>query len=211
MTKASNERRFVDEANPHQWLMVADNLHVQAIATWNRFRGGKTSHVDASGHLVGEWDEANRTVFLLSGFAIENALKAYLVFENPSWISNGRLSRELRSHQLVKLSRLSALVPTSPIFVEVLERFEAGLESWARYPCALTADESEPEAVLNADDWHRYTRLMQSYGRRLCELLSANIWKGPHGFAGRWTFQGEYLGAKVSCLSAIASGENASL
>ncbi|MGH0328232.1 hypothetical protein [Sinorhizobium meliloti] len=197
MTETSKERIFVDQANPQRWLLVADNLHVQATEGWNRFGGGRIAMVDGQARLVGEWDDVNRTVFLLCGFALENVLKAYLVFENPNWISNGKLARELRSHHLGQLAQRSALVPSSAGSPEILERFEAGLESWARYPCGLSVFDTEPEGVLSANDWHAYAALMRLYGQRLCELLSEKLWKGPHGFEGRWTFDGEFLGAAV--------------
>jgi len=34
---------------------------------------------------------------------------------------------------------------------------------------------------------------MKAYGAKLKMLLS-DLWQGPHGFKGRWTFEGDFLG-----------------
>ena len=114
------------------------------------------------------WDGTNRVMFLLGGFALENAIKSFLVYENPHWISNGRLSRELRSHSLSKLQKLSRLIPYKRRYLNVLTEFEAGLESWARYPCGLSATESDPEVIMPDSVWNGYRVLMR-------------VWKSPYG------------------------------
>lgn len=193
----TTERRFVEEATPHQWLMVADNLHEQAVRTRAAFGAAAQVELNSGGLCVGRWDAANRAAFLLAGFALENALKAFLIYEHPAWISNGTLSRQLRSHSLVDLQRASSLVPFKYRLHWVLRAFEAGLESWARYPCALDDKNRTTEAVLTSTIWEGYTTLMHSYGRKLCKLLSSGLWRGPHGFEARWIFDGTYLGAEV--------------
>jgi hypothetical protein len=129
---------------------------------------------------------------LLGGFALENAIKAFLVYEYPEWISNGKLSKCLRSHSLTALQGQSALVPYKRRYLWVLRQFEDGLESWARYPCALSADASTMEGKLSAKLWDDYLRVMDAYGVRLKKLLS-KPWRGPNGFSGRWTFDGDFL------------------
>jgi hypothetical protein len=190
MTAASDpHREFVDRAHPHEWLRVADDLHCQAVAI-KRMRRGRTMKQDGDGKLLGQWDIGNRVVFLLAGFALENAIKAFLVYENPGWISNGTLARPLRSHALTSLQAKAKRIPFKGQFRWVLTEFESGLESWARYPCALTASESEDERVLTERLWRGYLRVMKAYGRRLVDLLG-RPWPGaPHGYDGRWQFRG---------------------
>lgn len=187
-------REFADLANPHSWFLVADNLFEQAV----RLREGKPLGLlrlnNAAGRELASWPVENRSVFLLAGFALENTLKAFLVYQNPVFVSNGRLSRVLRSHKLVKLSRRVKQIPW-PIRGEVVIReFERGLDSWARYPCALSASESEWEQVLPETHWRQYKRLMQAYGKRLTVLLRRG-WVGPYGSGGKWEIRGEFLGA----------------
>ena len=70
---------------------------------------------------------------------------------------------------------------------------EGGLESWARYPCALTFERTEEADSLAPELWAGYIRVMRAYGIRLRSLLSKKYWVGPHGFSGRWTFGGDFL------------------
>ncbi|MGX5830350.1 hypothetical protein [Mesorhizobium sp. 43Arga] len=184
---------FAMNANPHSWLLAADSLHHQAIALASKEPKGLLIQRDGEGRVIGQWDESNKAVFLLGGFALENAIKAFLVYEHPHWISNGKLAKNLRSHSLTGLHAQSALIPYKTRHRGALAAFEQGLESWARYPCALSVEESEPEPAMSAAIWAGYQFLMQAYGRRLQRLLSQSLWKGPHGFHGRWTFGGEFL------------------
>ena len=134
----------------------------------------------------------NKSVFLLGGFALESTIKAFLVYENPNWISNGRLSRKLRSHSLTKLQAASSEIPYKKRLLWVLSGFEEGLESWARYPCALTVENSAEEGQMGAKLWDGYLRLMRAYGNKLGRLLCRE-WRGPHGFFGRYIFEGKYF------------------
>lgn len=183
---------FVREfANPHSWLLAADDLHEQALAQYRR-RDGKIIMIRASGEAK-SWDRVDKSIFLLGGFALENAIKAFLVYENPDWVSGGRLSHYLKSHSLTKLQSRSKSIPYKNRHIDVLRGFESGLESWARYPCALTLDRTKQADSLAPELWGGYRRVMSAYGRKLRELLSKKGWSGPHGFSGKWRFDGEFL------------------
>jgi hypothetical protein len=68
----------------------------------------------------------DKPVFLLCGFAVENAIKVFLVYENPNWVSNGRLSSRLKSHNLSGLQNQSNLIPRRKSGIRVLQEFESG-------------------------------------------------------------------------------------
>jgi hypothetical protein len=106
-TLADEKKRFVEEfANPHSWLMMADNLHEQATEIYERrSRSTIITKVNANREIVQQTRGIDKLVFLLGGFALENAIKAFLVYENPGWVSNGRLSGNLRSHSLTGLHK----------------------------------------------------------------------------------------------------------
>jgi hypothetical protein len=184
--------RFVEMANPHSWLLAADNLHQQAILLYSRQGQSVLRYTDFKSNIERTWDSTNKSVFLLGGFALENVIKSFLVYENPNWISNGKLSKRLRSHSLTMLRKQSSLIPFKNRYLGVLQQFEEGLESWARYPCSLSVATSVDEGIMGHDLWLRYLRLMRACGNRLKELLSRE-WHGPHGFYGRWTFEGDFL------------------
>jgi hypothetical protein len=188
-------KRFVEEfANPHSWLMMADNLHEQATEIYKgRSRSSIMTKVNANKEIVQQTRGIDKSVFLLGGFALENAIKAFLVYENPSWVSNGRLSGNLKSHKLTVLQKRSTLIPYKNNYTRVLEAFESGLDSRFRYPCALTIQDTKEERNLYEDQWDGYGKLMSAYGRKLVTRLNEG-WKGPHDFPGRWIVQGETLG-----------------
>jgi hypothetical protein len=192
---ADQNRRFVDDfANPHSWLMMADSLHEQATEIYEgRGRSSIITKVNANREIVKQTRVIDKSVFLLGGFALENAIKAFLVYENPAWISNGRLSRKLKSHSLTGLQKQSKLIPYKNGYTNVLEAFESGLDSWFRYPCALTVEDSKEEGHLFDHLWDGYSKVMRAYGKKLVTLLDKG-WTGPHGFYGRWEIQGPSLG-----------------
>ena len=191
---AITNEQFVQMANPHSWFLVADNLHAQAVALRNTVGQSLLTFRDIKVRFEESWDATNRSVFLISGFALENALKAFLVYENPGWISNGTLSRKLRSHSLTGLSQLSTLVPYKNRSQSILRGFEDGLESWARYPCSLSKEDAKKEQLLSEKLWKGYEWLVPAYGRKLRNLLSKE-WRGPHGFHGSYKIKGSFLGA----------------
>lgn len=185
---------FAQEADPHSWLLVADNLYEQSLFLYQQFSLAKLTKLDGRGAILGEWPRSNRATFLLAGFALENAIKAFLVYENPEWVSQGMLAKPLRSHRLAELSNMSSLIPWKKKGPAILSRFEEGLESWARYPCGLYASGTQHEQNLPDALWIGYLGLMKAYGRELMNLLQQG-WEGPHGVGGRFVFQTSYLGA----------------
>lgn len=190
-----DNRKFVEIAHPHSWMLVADNLFEQSVVLHEQLRSSETMQKDAKGAIIGAWSSSNRSTFLLAGFALENAIKAFLVYEHPEWVSNGILARPLRSHALVHLSNMSSLIPWKKRGPVILSRFEQGLESWARYPCALTASATDSEQNLPPALWSGYLGLMRAYGKAIMALLQRG-WDGPHGVGGHFEFQGCYLGAQ---------------
>lgn len=185
---------FVELACPHSWFLVADDLHGQAEELRKGFGQGHLTHHDYRSGMKVIWDNTNRSTFLLASFALENAIKAFLVYENPGWISNGKLSKFLRSHKLTDLAEKSTNIPYKTKAWGTLRAFEEGNESWARYPCALSKENSAQPSSLDEGLWEKYEWLMAAYGRRLIKLLSVH-WKGPHGFGGKYEIRGSFLGA----------------
>jgi hypothetical protein len=93
-------KRLEDEAIPHQWFLTADLLHGQAVSLYaRREQEGLLSKVDGRGEVLGQWDLTNKATFFLCAFALENAIKAFLIYEPPAWISEGRLHNELCNHR----------------------------------------------------------------------------------------------------------------
>lgn len=188
-------REFANAADPHQWLLTADSLHEQAVHLYGRRReSGVLTRRDRDDHAV-SWDNTNRATFLLCAFALENAIKAFLVYEYPEWVSDGYLHTDVCSHSLVALSEKSSLIPFRERDRWVLAAFEAGNQSWMRYPCGRRADDTEDERNMPERLWAGYIRVMKGYGARTKRLLGKG-WVGPHGAGGgHWEINGVWLGS----------------
>lgn len=208
---ADANKHFVEEfANPHSWLLTADNLHEQATAIYaGRATSSITTKLDANNTILQQTRGIDKSVFLIGGFALENAIKAFLVYENPHWVSNGRLARELRSHSLTTLQSRSKLIPYKKRHISILKAFEDGLDSWFRYPCALTIEETKEESHLYDHLWQGYSAVMRAYGRKLTMLLDEG-WQGPHSFYGRWTIKGEHFGYKTRAVATYRATQHPS-
>ena len=128
-------------------------------------------------------------MFLLGGFALENAIKAFLIYENPNFVSHGRIAREIKTHDLVKLSRLSSTIPMPKRGKAILSVFGEGIETWSRYPCGLNAHQTDHQRWFTPELWSAYCDLMRRYGRKLQSHLERG-WTGPHNTGGKWSFDG---------------------
>lgn len=200
MKYSRTNKEFADLANPHSWVLVADNLHTQAVRLRNGASQGSMSLRNPDGETLADWPVENRAIFLLSGFALENMLKAFLVYQNPAYVANGRLAKKVQTHNLVKLSEQIKDIPWPIIGKPIIQEFQRGLTSWARYPCALYADQSEWEQILTERLWCRYKALMHAYGARMMKLLERG-WSGPHGSGGAWSFEGDFLSSNTLCIA----------
>lgn len=125
-------KAFANAADPHQWLLAADSLHEQAVALYRKRKEGGVLIRRDSKELAVSWDNTNRATFLLCAFALENAIKSFLVYEYPEWVSDGYLHTEICSHKLVSLSARSNHIPYRERDRWVLSAFEDGNESWMR-------------------------------------------------------------------------------
>jgi hypothetical protein len=187
-------KNFEDAANPHQWFLSADRLHAQAVELHNRRGRGILTERRVGVPSISR-DETNTVTFLLCALALENAIKAFLIYEHPNWVRVGYLHHEICNHKLVALSKKSTLIPYKKRDEWALTAFEEGNESWMRYPCSRRAGDLQIEPELHDKLWHAYVRMMRCYGSKLMRLLR-NGWKGPHAFVGDRRFRGNFLGAQ---------------
>lgn len=187
----AQRQAFAAAADPHQWMLSAADLHEQAIAL-NQQRGLSSVTLRRPGLAPVKWDGANRATFLLAALALESAIKAFLVYEHPEWISGGRLHDDLCTHKLTRLAARSSLIPYRDRDQAVLAAFEDGNESWMRYPCGRHAGDIAPQRPLEDRLWRQYRRLMRGYGGKL-ERLLAKGWVNPSGHACTWSLGWKYL------------------
>lgn len=170
--------KFAERALPLNWLEVAKLLHENAKLLHNNDQGSLTQifHGKAVTRRI-----SNRPVFLLAAFALENLLKAYLIYENPNYIEGGRLSRNLlNGHSLSQLQKACRNIPSPKRTRHVFETLEVGVNSWARYPCSTSVTRETEEREVTDAFWLEYNKVFDLYRRRL-EALLAKRWIGPYG------------------------------
>lgn len=180
-------REFITSgASPPCWYEVAKGLH-ESAKTLNNSGSSQITLIKSNGDRT-QRNENNRSVFLLAGFALENLLKSFLIYENPSYISNGVLAKKIKSHSLTGLQKMCNTVPYKNRWIWVLSKFEDGLESWARYPCGLTFRDSCFEEEMTPKLWDGYNKLFSAYSKRIEKLLSKPF-SLPHGETARMKYK----------------------
>ena len=176
--KNAENTKFATSAHPVNWYEVAKLMHENAQALHNMPQG-VVSYSD--GNKIVTRPTSNRSVFLLAAFALENLIKAYLIYENPTYIEGGKLSGQLLNrHSLSKLQKKCKNIPSPKRTAHVFETLEVGVNSWARYPCATSIQRETEERAVTPEFWAAYNRVFDLYSRKLEKLLSKN-WKGPYG------------------------------
>ena len=185
-----NKEFFEELAVPHSWFLVAVELHEQSAIIYSK-RGTSQIRHQGSSNSPYSYDLSNRSSFLLAGLSLENFIKGHLVYENPSWISNGHLSKELRSHSLTTLAGKSSALPWQKKGHPTLVALESGINSWARYPCPLSIDNFSDTLCFNERLWENYLKLTNRYKESLISLMQKK-WKGPHSELRHYTFSGGF-------------------
>ena len=177
MDTAAN-REFASSASPLNWYEVAKLMHENAHILHN-IPQGLITHTSGSERVTRR--SSNRPVFLLAAFAMENLIKAFLIYENPHYIEGGKLSRKLlNGHSLSGLQKECRKIPQPKRTVGVLETLESGVNSWARYPCSTSQERQTWERAVTPEFWNEYNRVFDLYSARL-EVLLSKKWKGAYG------------------------------
>jgi hypothetical protein len=89
--ESNQNKKFAAAAHPLNWYEVAKLMHENAHLLHNSPQGYVT-YSDGVESITRP--TSNRSVFLLAAFALENLIKAFLVYENPHYIADGKLSRQ---------------------------------------------------------------------------------------------------------------------
>lgn len=191
MYSLEQSKEFELLANPHSWFLVASELHDQAKLLFES-NGSIITHFDSAKSNPNSWNASNRTIILLAGFALENVIKGYLVYEYPEYVRNGFLSKKIQSHKISRIAQGSSFLPYKSRSLNTLKYFEDGLESWARYPCGLNWAQTKEQSYLTSKVWKNYLWLMRSYEIRFKALMKKG-WQGTHGFKGKFDISGTWF------------------
>ena len=161
---SQEEREFANSAMPVNWYEVAKLLHENAVQLHTSRQGYVVRSVNGKAFTR---PASNRSVFLLAAFALENLIKAFLIYENPNFIEGGTLSRALRSHRLSTLQKKCKWIPSPKRTLHVFETLEVGVNSWARYPCSLSASQETDELIVTPEFWSEYNEYLN---------FTVNVW-----------------------------------
>jgi hypothetical protein len=165
---------FVRDAMPDAWLDHAAELKKSAEALWRyKDEGLRVKITGIDQRLLGsrKFPSISRPYILLAGFALENLIKGLLVALDPSHINEGKLSKDLRSHNLLRL--LSKIPDLS--LDEDEHRFcriaQDAIPYWGRYPIPLQYHGVMPEIAIDDDQRQAFLRLHSKLSRRIYEAI----------------------------------------
>jgi len=170
---------FVMKAAPYEWTNLAEELRTSMDYLWEKEKWRKRiSYDDIDGYQ--EKSDISRSWLLLAGFAIENLIKGLIIAQNPSFISNGKLCRKLRNHELSKLAKYTDGITFSSEEFGLLDILEKCIPSWGRYPIPIDIDEFTIEEILNTKIKEIFVNLFDKLNDFIERILE-HEWKGPHG------------------------------
>jgi hypothetical protein len=172
ISDANRLQEFVRDASPAQWLGYAEELRDNAELIWSHedesLRVGVALNAEHS--VVGDplqVSGVSRTYLLLAGFSLENAIKGLLVFDNPSHINTGALSRELKSHDIEALVSKVRNLTLSEDEHEFCALLTSVIPYWGRYPIPLDKNRIMPEVGMTETRRHLFLRLFDRLAHRL--------------------------------------------
>jgi hypothetical protein len=158
----NRRQEFVRDASPNRWIDYSLELQDAASSLWG-LRSDRMElalqHGGDTPDMVSHGLANPRAYVLLAGFALENSLKAQLIVEQPTLITDAKLHKPLKTHSLISLmDRIKKLAFSQP------ERAIAGIcESaipyWGRYPVPLKYAEVENEYRVNVQFHAKFVAL----------------------------------------------------
>jgi hypothetical protein len=181
---------FVRDAMPAEWLNYAEELLESAEILWTQQEKGLRAEAIGTGdglqpgiHVLQQTrrvSSISRSYILLAGFALENMIKGLLVAQDPSLITGGKLSRDLKSHSLLGLVAKVKGLSLSEDEKQVCQVVQDAIPYWGRYPIPLEYNGVLPEVAV--DDEFRSVVLALHFrlGKRLHGLIR-NGWDSGVG------------------------------
>lgn len=162
---------FVRDACPAAWLEYAEELRDSAELIWARneesFRLSLTLDADRLPQRETSASAISRTYMLLAGFALENVLKGHLVFADPSLVSRGVLSDELKSHDIVALAAKIPSLYLSDEEGRFCDNATKAIPYWGRYPIPLNKNQLLPEVCVSQARRQAFLGLFQRLAHQL--------------------------------------------
>lgn len=173
---------FVRDATPDAWRDCASELRNSAELLWKdrsnslRVEAVEGWELDENGQLEAKAESkkiysVSRSYFLLAGFALENLLKGYLVAANPSLITDGTLSKDIKTHKLSILFKKIEGFDLDSQESEFCSIAEQAIPYWGRYPVPLTFSKVVPEVGLTDELRQGFLTVYDRLDERLYEKI----------------------------------------
>ena len=174
-------REFTENASPDNWLHYGDEFRRAALTLW---KDKENLWIDFSSEEKEgkERPAISRSFMLVSGFSIENVLKAYLVAINPTLINTGLLGKKLHVHNLVKLSNLCIDLSFDDKEIELMEILSAAIPYWGRYPIPTHYNDIKPEKIVSEEFYDIYKAIYDKIFNAVLDKIK-NGWDAGNGIS----------------------------
>jgi len=135
-------------ANLNTWKLFADQFYRASECLLQQVRADMTRMVrEHLRHKAGSpfsstyQPTIDHVYFLTIGYCLENMMKGIIIFQDPDHVANGKLSRQVKSHDLARLAKL-----TGVIFSDDEQRFfdfiTPSIKWYGKYPIPTKAEDS---------------------------------------------------------------------
>ena len=184
-------KEFVLRGAPTEWHDYATELFEAAESLCDAGNDAFSISSDERG-IIRRPAYSRATIFLFA-LSIENLLKGILIAENPSYISNGCLSKEVSGgfHSLVLLNKKIKSTPLNKADVSILKVLESSIPSWGRYPIPKYYKSMALEKVIDKKFRKRVKNIFRKLEKSFYLKLRSG-WKGPHGVTLKSISNSEY-------------------
>ncbi len=171
--------KYIKKAFPEHWFDYARELKDASMELW---QSHKNVYIAYSTYEEGDFFRKlySRTYFLLMGLAIENLLKGILISENPEYILDGKIDKEISSgHNLEALLKKVGSINFMDREIEICRTLSQLIPYWGKYPIPKNFSMLKNELFMTEEWFEELLKLYTKLEFKLCELNINGI-KGPN-------------------------------
>lgn len=190
MYKLTNEEKnklskFIVDGSPDSWLSFAEELMDSAEILWKQNDHSIRSEIihDKTEILESrKISSISRPYFLLIGFAIENLLKGFIVFDDPTTITSGKIKR-IKTHKITNLIKEISYIKLSEEELDICKKIEEAIPYWGRYPIPLEVSDITPDIGITSET----RKIINDMYGRLASILYQKVKDGWESGTGEYS------------------------
>tara|TARA_R110000744_G_C19168159_1_gene541298 strand:+ start:172 stop:765 length:594 start_codon:yes stop_codon:yes gene_type:complete len=176
MQKLNKKEQFIYYSSPERWFHAASELHgsveqLYALRKSLYYRKLNYYHDETDVTISGH----SRSTYLLMSYVLENLLKGIAILNNPTFINNGKVEKQIKTHDLNSLSELNGF-KLSDEYLKFQDTLSTQCVSNARYPIGLNEHSQIRDPSFTEYDFDLYQTLFEKYKKYLVENFSKNGW-----------------------------------